>query len=61
MFDLNIIFEKSYKKREIHHYMDKRSMPVCFTNKQFKMIEEIAKKKGMLNSSQGLEKLLSEL
>ena len=24
-------------------------------------IEEIAKKKGMLNSSQGLEKLLSEL
>jgi len=41
--------------------MDKRSMPVCFTNKQFKKIEEIAKKKGMLNSSQGLEKLLLEL
>jgi hypothetical protein len=41
--------------------MDKRSMPVCFTNEQYKKIEEIAKKKGMLNSSQGLEKLLSEL
>ena len=41
--------------------MDKRSMPVCFTNEQFKKIEEIAKKKGMLNSNQGLEKLLSEL
>jgi hypothetical protein len=41
--------------------MDKRSMPVCFTNEQFKKIEEIAKKKGMLNSSQGLENLLSEL
>jgi hypothetical protein len=41
--------------------MDKRSMPVCFTNEQFKKIEEIAKKKGMLNSSQGLENLLSKL
>jgi len=41
--------------------MEKRSMPVCFTNEQYKMIEEIAKKRGMLNSSQGLEKLLSEL
>ena len=41
--------------------MEKRSMPVCFTNEQYKKIEEIAKKKGMLNSSQGLEKLLSEL
>ena len=36
-------------------------MPVCFTNEQFKKIEEIAKKKGMLNPSQGLENLLSEL
>ena len=61
MIDLNIIFKKSYKKRKINSYMDKRSMPVCFTNEQFKKIEEIAKKKGMLNSSQGLEKLLSDL
>tara|TARA_Y100000590_G_scaffold439782_1_gene564270 strand:+ start:517 stop:654 length:138 start_codon:yes stop_codon:yes gene_type:complete len=42
-------------------FMEKRSIPVCFTNEQYKMIEEIAKKRGMLNSSQGLEKLLSEL
>jgi hypothetical protein len=41
--------------------MEKRSMPVCFTTEQYKKIEAIAKKQGMLNSSQGLEKLLSEL
>ncbi len=41
--------------------MDKRSMPVCFTNEQYKKIEEIDKKKGMINSSQVLEKLLSKL
>jgi len=33
----------------------------CFTNEQHKKIEEIAKKKGMVNSSQGLESLLEEL
>ena len=41
--------------------MEKRSMPVCFTNDQYKMIEKYAKKKGMLNPSQGLEKLLNEI
>ncbi|MDC0193942.1 hypothetical protein OAK01_03085 [Candidatus Nitrosopelagicus sp.] len=41
--------------------MEKRSMPVCFTNDQYKMIEKYAKKKGMLNISQGLEKLLNEI
>ncbi len=35
-------------------------MPVCFTEKQYKMIEEYAKKNGMLNASQALEKILSE-
>ncbi len=35
-------------------------MPVCFTEKQYKMIEEYAKRNGMLNASQALEKLLSE-
>jgi hypothetical protein len=40
--------------------MEKRSMPVCFTEKQHKMIEEFAKRKGMLNASQALEKILSE-
>ena len=52
---------KGYKKREMNLNMEKRSMPVCFTTEQYKKIEKIAKKKGMLNSSQGLEKLLSEL
>jgi len=36
-------------------------MPVCFSKDQFKMIQEYAKKKGMLNTSQGLEKLLEEI
>ncbi len=40
--------------------MEKRSMPVCFTEEQLKMIEEFAKRNGMLNSSQALEKILSK-
>jgi hypothetical protein len=40
--------------------MEKRSMPVCFTEKQHKMIEEFAKKNGMLNTSQALERILSK-
>ena len=40
--------------------MKKRSMPVCFTEKQFKKIEELAKKNGMLNASQVIEKILRE-
>ncbi len=40
--------------------MEKRSMPVCFTEEQFKKIEEIAKKNGMLNTSQAIEKILDE-
>ncbi len=39
--------------------MERRSMPVCFTKKQFKMIEEFAKRNGMLNASQALEKILN--
>ena len=35
-------------------------MPVCFTEKQYKEIEEIAKKNGMLNASQAIEKILKE-
>jgi hypothetical protein len=35
-------------------------MPVCFTEKQYKMIEEFAKKNGMVNTSQALEKLLNQ-
>jgi hypothetical protein len=40
--------------------MEKRSMPICFTEKQHKMIEEFAKKNGMLNTSQALERILSK-
>ena len=40
--------------------MEKRSIPVCFTEKQYKKIEEIAKKNGMLNTSQAIEKMLDE-
>jgi|TARA_B100000809_G_scaffold233661_1_gene250539 hypothetical protein len=40
--------------------MKRRSIPVCFTEKQYKMIEEYAKKNGMLNASQALEKILKQ-
>jgi hypothetical protein len=40
--------------------MEKRSIPVCFTEEQYKKIEKIAKKNGMLNASQAIEKLLDE-
>ena len=33
-------------------------MPVCFTKRQYEMIEEFAKRNGMLNTSQALEKML---
>lgn len=35
-------------------------MPICFTNEQYKMIEAFAKKQGMLNASQAIEKILHE-
>ena len=40
--------------------MEKRSMPICFTEKEFKLIEEFAKKNGMVNASQAVEKILNE-
>ena len=40
--------------------MEKRSMPVCFTEEQLKMIEGFAKRNGMLNTSQALEKILAK-
>jgi hypothetical protein len=36
---------------------EERTMPVCLTPEQLKMIEEYAKKKGMLNTSQAIEEL----
>jgi len=41
--------------------MQERSMPICFTTTQYKKIEEIAKQKGMLNPSQLIEEVLSEV
>lgn len=38
--------------------MAKRSMPVCFTGEQYRLIEAYARKKGMLNASQALEDIL---
>ena len=34
-----------------------KTMPVCFTPEQLKVVEEYARKKGMLNASQALEEL----
>lgn len=39
--------------------MQERSMPICFTTDQYKKIEEIAKQKGMLNTSQLIEEVLN--
>jgi hypothetical protein len=38
---------------------EKRTMPICFTSAQLKMIEKYAKKKGMLNASQAIEDLVT--
>ena len=35
-------------------------MPVCFTKEQYKLIEKFAKKNGMVNASQVIEKLIQE-
>jgi hypothetical protein len=35
----------------------RRTMPVCFTWDQLKLVEEYAKRKGMLNVSQAIEEL----
>lgn len=37
---------------------DKKTIPVCFTPEQLKAVEEYAKKKGMLNAGQAIEKLM---
>lgn len=42
----------------IRHIMTTRTMPVCFTMEQYKIIEAYARKKGMLNASQALEDIL---
>jgi len=42
-------------------FMEERSMPICFTADQYKKIEEIAKRKGMLNASQLVEEVLNKV
>jgi hypothetical protein len=35
----------------------RRTMPVCFTPDQLKLVEEYAKRRGMLNANQAIESL----
>jgi len=41
--------------------MPKRTMPICFDTLEYKKIEEYAKKHGMLNTSQAIEKILDKV
>ena len=41
--------------------MTKRTMPICCDVEQYKMIEEYAKKHGMINAGQAVEKILREI
>ena len=41
--------------------MTKRNMPICCDTEQYKMIEKYAKKRGMINASQAIEKILGEI
>ena len=41
--------------------MTKKSMPICCDAEQYKMIEKYAKKRGMVNASQAVEKILEEI
>ena len=34
---------------------NRRTIPVCFTPNQLKIVEDYAKRKGMLNASQAIE------
>lgn len=36
----------------------RRTMPVCFTIEQVKLLEKYAKEKGMLNFSQAVEQII---
>jgi len=41
--------------------MKEHIMPICFTAEQYNKIELVAKQKGMLNASQLVEEVLSNL
>ena len=38
--------------------MTKRTMPICCDLEQYKLIEKYAKKNGMINADQAVEKIL---
>jgi hypothetical protein len=44
-------------RKGIFGMKERTTMPICFTPDQLKVIEEYAKKKGMLNASQAIEEL----
>jgi len=41
--------------------MEESTMPICFTAEQYNKIELVAKQKGMLNISQLVEEVFSNL
>ena len=41
--------------------MTKRTMPICCNTEEYKMIERYAKKRGMMNAGQAVEKILEEI
>ena len=41
--------------------MTKRTMPICCNLEQYKLIEKYAKKHGMINADQAVEKILKEI
>ena len=55
------IFRKSYNLADRYFGMEeKRTMPICFTSDQLKLIEDYAKRNGMLNLSQAVEHLVTK-
>jgi hypothetical protein len=58
---ITVLLRKSYNLAEPFSNMEeKRTMPICFTSDQLKMIEEYAKRRGMLNLSQAIEDLIAK-
>ena len=58
---INSLLEKVIiSQMRIFDMEQKRTMPVCFTSDQIKLIEEFAKRKGMLNLSQAIEHLVTK-
>ena len=58
---ISFFLRKSYNLAEQYFAMEeKRTMPVCFTSDQLKLIEEYAKRRGMLDVSQAIEDLTTK-